>query len=375
MTDRLHAFLRGPLLRGKSPIRPIDALRGGAGALLGLVFAGILGRFAVSSFSGGGGDWLHPLLVAPIGASAVLVFAVPASPLAQPRSVLGGNIVSALVGITVAMLFPHQALIAAPLAVGTAIGMMMLLGCLHPPGGAVALICVIGGPAVTKAGYLFAFSPVAVDSLLLVGAGMLWGKATRHSYPHRAPAALVSPHGTKDPAPAARIGYSPVDLDQALARYGELLDVSREDLDALFREVELSAAQRLHAQIRCGDVMSKDVISLHHDQSAESALAYMREHELRAAPVVDADGRVIGMARRAELQANRRRTVEAALDPFVHKVMEGTPIAALLPILSSGHTHEAMVVDGDRRLIGVITQTDLIAVLYRAHIVEAVVAA
>jgi CBS domain-containing membrane protein len=81
------------------------------------------------------------------------------------------------------------------------------------------------------------------------------------------------------------------------------------------------------------------------------------------------------MARRAELQANRRRTVEAALDPFVHKVMEGTPIAALLPILSSGHTHEAMVVDGDRRLIGVITQTDLIAVLYRAHIVEAVVAA
>jgi CBS domain-containing membrane protein len=121
--------------------------------------------------------------------------------------------------------------------------------------------------------------------------------------------------------------------------------------------------------------MSRDVISLHHDQSAESALAYMREHELRAAPVVDADGRVIGMARRAELQANRRRTVEAALDPFVHKVMESTPIATLLPILSSGHTHEAMVVDGDRRLIGVITQTDLIAVLYRAHIVEAVVAA
>jgi len=375
MTDRLHAFLRGPLLRGKSPIRPIDALRGGAGALLGLVFAGILGRFAVSSFSGGGGDWLHPLLVAPIGASAVLVFAVPASPLAQPRAVLGGNIVSALVGITVAMLFPHQPLIAAPLAVGAAIGAMMLLGCLHPPGGAVALICVIGGPAVTKAGYLFAFNPVAVDSLLLVGAGMLWGKATRHSYPHRAPGALASPHGTKDPAPAARIGYSPVDLDQALARYGELLDVSREDLDALFREVELSAAQRLHAQIRCGDVMSRDVISLHHDQSAESALAYMREHELRAAPVVDAEGRVIGMARRAELQANRRRTVEAALDPFVHKVMESTPIAALLPILSSGHTHEAMVVDGDRRLIGVITQTDLIAVLYRAHIVEAVVGA
>ena len=81
---------------------------------------------------------------------------------------------------------------------------------------------------------------------------------------------------------------------------------------------------------------------------------------------------MIGMVRRAELQTNRHREVVAALDPFVHRVMESTPIAALLPILSSGHTHEAMVVDGERRLIGVITQTDLIAVLYRAHIVESV---
>ena len=348
----LHA-----VLRGKTPIRPIDALRGGAGALLGLLFAGVLGRFAV-----GGGDWLHPLLVAPIGASAVLVFAVPASPLAQPRSVLGGNLVSAFIGITVAMLIP-QTVIAAPLAVGLAIGVMMLLGCLHPPGGAVALICVIGGPKVAEAGYLFALNPVLVDSLLLTGAGMIWGRITGHSYPHRPPVA----------APARTAGYNTADLDAALARYGELLDVSREDLDALFREVELSAAQRLHGQIRCGDVMSREVISLHHDQSAESALAYLAEHELRAAPVVDAEGRVIGMARRAELQAGRRRKVEAALDPFVHKVMESTPIAALLPILSSGHTHEAMVVDGERRLIGVITQTDLIAVLYRAHVVESVV--
>jgi CBS domain-containing membrane protein len=358
----LHALLHGPLLRGKTPIRPIDALRGGVGALLGLLVAGLLGRFAVSSISGGGGDWLHPLLVAPIGASAVLIFAVPASPLAQPRSVLGGNIVSALVGITVAMLVP-QTLVAAPLAVGLAIGTMMLLGCLHPPGGAVALICVIGGPKVAEAGYMFALNPVAVDSLLLTAAGMAWGRLTGHAYPHRPPAL----------SPERRVGYSPVDLDQALARYGELLDVSREDLDALFRQVELSAAQRLHAQILCGDVMSRDVISLHHDQSAQSALAYLAEHDLRAAPVVDAGGRVIGMARRAELQAARRRTVEAALDPFVHKVMQTTPIAALLPILSSGHTHEAMVVDGERRLIGVITQTDLIAVLYRAHVVEAVV--
>jgi len=249
----------------------------------------------------------------------------------------------------------------------------MLLGCLHLPGGAVALIAVIGGPAVREAGYLFALSPVLLDSVLLVAAGMIWGRLTGHSYPHRVPVA-ASLHHTGDPAPAARVGFTSDDLDRALARYGELLDVSREDLDALFRQVELQAHQRLHTQIRCGDIMSRDVIRVDPHQSAESALTFLQQHELRAAPVVDADGRVIGMVRRAELQANRHRQVVAALDPFVHRVMESTPIAALLPILSSGHTHEAMVVDADRKLIGVITQTDLIAVLYRAHIVEAVTA-
>jgi CBS domain-containing membrane protein len=353
-------------VRGKTPTPPLAALRGGGGALLGLLLTGVLGRLL-----GGGGDLLsHPLLVAPIGASAVLVFAVPASPLAQPRAVIGGNIVSALVGVTVAMAVPN-ALLAAPLAVGLAIGVMMLLGCLHPPGGAVALITVIGGAAVTKAGYLFALNPVALDSVLLTLAGMVYGRLTGHSYPHRAPRP-VSPHHTQDPAPNARIGFDSADLDKALARYGELLDVSREDLDALFREVELQAHQRLHTQIRCGDVMSKDVISVDSHQSAESALAWLREHDLRVAPVVDADHRVVGLVRRAELQTHRHRTVAAALDPFTHRVRESTPIAALLPILSSGHTHEALVVDAERRLVGVITQTDLIAVLYRAHIVEAV---
>lgn len=346
-----------PLLRGNSAVSPGAILRGGAGAWLGLLFAGLVGRLLV------GGEGLpllaHPLLVAPIGASAVLVFAVPASPLAQPRSVIGGNVVSALVGISVALLIPHP-VVAAPVAVGLAIAAMMLLGCLHPPGGAVALIGVIGGPAVAKAGYLFALSPVAVDSVLLVVAGMAYGRLTGHAYPHRPP-----------PPPAVRTGFVTADLDTALARYGDLLDVSREDLDALFRQVELQTQQRLHFQIRCGDVMSREVVHLAPHQSAESALVLLAQHDLRAAPVVDAEGRVIGMARRAELLASRDRAVEAALDPFVHQVMETAPIAALLPILSSGHTHEAMVVDAERRLVGVITQTDLLAVLYRTHIVEA----
>lgn len=78
------------------------------------------------------------------------------------------------------------------------------------------------------------------------------------------------------------------------------------------------------------------------------------------------------MVRRAELQAGRCGLVEAVLDTFVHRVRPSTAIEALLPILSSGVAHEAMVVDEHRVLLGIITQTDLLGVLYRAHIVEAV---
>ena len=125
-----------------------------------------------------------PLLVAPISASAVLVFAVPASPLAQPWSVVGGNVVSALVGVTAARFVPSPYLVVG-VAVGGAILAMSLLRCLHPPGGAAALTAVIGGPAVLGAGYAFPFVPVGIYSLILILTGIAFHRASGHSYPHR----------------------------------------------------------------------------------------------------------------------------------------------------------------------------------------------
>ena len=337
MIARLLDFVRS----GPPALRPGDAARAGLGALVGLAITGLIARFAA-----GGDLGMGPLLVGPIGASAVLVFAAPASPLAQPRAVIGGNILSAVIGVACAALIPEP-FAAAAVAVALAIGVMALTGCLHPPG----------------LGFGFVLVPVALCSVLLVVAGMGLNRALGRSYPHKAHA----------PAAGSGAGYAPVDLDRALAQYGELLDVSRDDLDALFREVELQAHRRLHSVIFCADIMSRDVITVNVDQSAESAFAFLQAHDLRTAPVIDSERRVVGMVRRAELLAARHRPVEAALDPFVHKVREGTPIEALLPILSSGAAHEALVVDENRVILGIITQTDLLAVLYRAHVVEAVV--
>ena len=210
-----------------------DRLIACVGGLVGVMLTSLVSAAALHGLAP------LPLLVAPIGASAVLVFAVPASPLAQPWSMVGGNVVSALVGVTAARFIPVPSL-AVGVAVGGAILAMSLLRCLHPPGGAVALTAVIGGPAVLGAGYAFTFVPVGINSVILVLAGVAFHKASGHSYPHRA--IPIAGHELA----ASELGVPhPADIDLALADLGETFDVSREDLDLLFRRVEFHAAERV----------------------------------------------------------------------------------------------------------------------------------
>lgn len=178
-----------------------------------------------------------PAIVAPLGASAVLVFAVPASPLAQPWPVIGGNTISALVGVAVFLLVPSPP-VAAGVAVGAAILVMSLARCLHPPGGAAALTAVIGGPAVHAAGFGFALLPVMLNSALLVLLALAFYRLSGHAYPHRA-------------APAPQVlserraaGFEPEDIDAALADMHESFDIAREDLDLLLARAEVHARTR-----------------------------------------------------------------------------------------------------------------------------------
>lgn len=213
--------LWSPLLAG-ADLR--DRLLACLGALCGIALTGTLSAWLVG--------WPSALLlVAPMGASAVLIFAVPASPLAQPWPVIGGNILSALVGIGVAKIVPAPGL-AAGLAVGGAILVMSLTRSLHPPGGASALLAVIGGPAITAAGFGFALIPVALNAVLLTLAGVVFHRLSRHSYPHRALAAPFS------------VPFVTADIDLALTDLGDTLDISRADLEALVARVAFHAAAR-----------------------------------------------------------------------------------------------------------------------------------
>lgn len=201
------------------------------GAGLGITLTGIVSSAII-----------HPhgsllLLVAPMGAAAVLVFVVPASPLSQPWSVIGGNVISALVGVAAVHLVPVP-VVAAGLAVGVAILAMSLTRSLHPPAGAVALTAVLGGPAVWDAGFYFALVPIALNAVALVGLGVVFHRVTGQRYPHR-------PIPASGPAFASEgTMLTSDDLDRALIDLHEALDVDREDLDALLRRVEYHAIRR-----------------------------------------------------------------------------------------------------------------------------------
>jgi CBS-domain-containing membrane protein len=114
-----------------------------------------------------------PLIMAPFGASAVLVFGAFRSPLAQPRNVLGGHVISALIGVSVYYLVGDAQVLAISLAVPTAIAVMYLSGTLHPPGGATAFVTAAGGSSIHALGYWYVLSPCALGSIILILFGLV----------------------------------------------------------------------------------------------------------------------------------------------------------------------------------------------------------
>lgn len=119
-------------------------------------------------------------IIGSFGASAVLVYGAIRSPLAQPRNLLGGHVISALIGVASVQLLPGQLWLAAPLAVATAIAAMHATKTLHPPGGATALIAVIGGPGIHKLGYMYALVPVGLGALIMLIVALLVNNLSRN---------------------------------------------------------------------------------------------------------------------------------------------------------------------------------------------------
>ena len=183
------------------------------------------------------------LIVASMAASATLLYATPHSPLAQPWNLVGGHLISAIAGVICGLLIPEPT-IAAGAAVGSAILLMLLLNCLHPPSAATALMMVLAGSPFHDMGWQSALLIVAANvgiSLLLALAinNLLPGR----TYPMPPPHALPPP--TPKPAPFITLEQS--DLEWALEQIDSVIDVSEEDLAEIYQLALQSAQKRADA--------------------------------------------------------------------------------------------------------------------------------
>ncbi len=171
------------------------------------------------------------LLVASMGASAVLLFAVPHGALSQPWPLIGGNVISAVIGVSCA-LFIDNHFVAGPVAVSLAIFAMHYLRCLHPPGGATALVAVVGGPAVHALGYQFVLTPVMLNVAIMLAVAV----AVNYPFPwRRYPASLrkVAPTATTSTSADEQLSHK--DFAYALREIGSYVDVTEADLAKIYR--------------------------------------------------------------------------------------------------------------------------------------------
>jgi CBS-domain-containing membrane protein len=113
------------------------------------------------------------MIIGSFGATAVLIYGAIRSPLAQPRNLIGGHVISAVIGVTTYNLLNSHMWLAASIAVATAIAIMHATKTLHPPGGATALIAVIGSQKIHNLGYLYAIIPAGLGATIMLVVALL----------------------------------------------------------------------------------------------------------------------------------------------------------------------------------------------------------
>lgn len=147
------------------------------GAFIGIGLIAFLQTFLLTAND-------NVFLIGSFGASSVLIFGAIQSPLAQPRNLIGGHLISALIGISIEQFLPNILWLTAPLAVSLSIVFMQITKTLHPPGGATGLLAVIGSEKIKSLGYFYALSPVLSGCLILFVVALIFNNMTpNRKYP------------------------------------------------------------------------------------------------------------------------------------------------------------------------------------------------
>ena len=194
------------------------------------------------------------LVVASMGASAVLLFAVPHGPLSQPWALVAGQFVSAFIGVSCYLLIPETYLAAAS-AVGLSVIAMYYLRCVHPPGGATALSAVLSGPSVHALGYQFVVTPVLINTLIILSVAIAYNAL----FPWRRYPSVLSRRMsvTEDNRPAQTERIGRIQLEKALRKMNQIIDISDDDLEKIYQLASSDISTNLNShQLKLGHYYS-----------------------------------------------------------------------------------------------------------------------
>lgn len=317
----------------------------------------------------------RPFVIASMGSSAVLLFAVFHSPLSQPWALVGGHLVSAAIGVLCAHHIPNP-VIAAAAALGFAMLAMHWLRCLHPPAGATAVFAVIGGQPIQALGWGYVFSVVGANvAFLLLAALVLNNLLPGRRYPMQRP----RPTAADTPAGHA-MRPEHEDILAALKSMDTFIDVAEEDLDRIYLLATINRQKRSLGSVVCRDIMTRNVTSVSPHSALSSVWNVLRQRNIRGVPVLDEDRRVVGMVaisdflgntdwdwnRRSRLRClltSPRKAPSVAADIMSAPVIalrEETHVAELFGTFATHGINHVPVTDASGRLTGIITRLDLL---------------
>jgi len=332
------------------------------------------------------------ILIASMGASAVLLFAVPSSMMAKSWPFAAGQMISALVGIYVAH-YEADFVRASALAVGLSVLLMLLLRCLHPPGAATALASIHNTVNAELPDFNFLLVPVGINVIIMLMIALLINRLILPRLQvekNQSSAHLTIKNNQQVPLLAINSG----DIEQAIQGFHKFLDIGTDDLCQLLTQLHLLSFQKNVDLKNCGDIMLRNIITVEYATEVEWAWTLMHEHHLKVLPVLDKSKRVIGIVTHYDFLKHIQLTsyqsfqekwlwfIKPSLDVSTQKpevmghimtrkvktLSASTHIAELVPLVVNQGHHHIPIVDDDERFVGLVFQSSLLTALFNQQV-------
>jgi CBS domain-containing membrane protein len=372
--NSLREFTQRYLIPDAAQLSPAERWRSTLAALIGMLL--IQGILAVIPAQPG-----ISYLLAPLGATSVILFVLPHSPLAQPWPLVGGLLLPAIIGLLCGT-WIQPAFLAVAIALALAIWVTAWLRCIHPPGGAMAVVFALAASQ----------QPVSlVTALLNVGAVLIAVLVVNNIIPGRH-YPQFAPKTPATPTPRTQRGsIRHEDLQYALEKIDTYLDISEEDLVRVY-DLATNHAHQRHEQRICAEIMTTEVVSVEFGTELNEAWTLLQNHKLHGLPVVDRSKRVIGLLTLDNFLRHVKPEVDQGIGDNIRRLLRPTPSAysdkpevvgqimserftvvrsadsisqTVSLLAASNHPVILPVIDENERLAGVISQTDLLAAIYQ----------